>query len=107
MITWPEFLVGFVVVSAIALYLRRSLFRRQWRRLGQTLLFISVTCLLLDYPAETRELWWFPVRSGVEILETPIENHFFIATCATDLLIVYLSLKRHHHGTTAAREHQP
>ena len=79
-----------------------SLFRGAWLRLTQTLVFVGAVCFLVDYPAETRELWLFPQRSGIELLETPVENHFFIAACTVDLLIVYLSLRRRYRDTTSA-----
>jgi hypothetical protein len=106
-ITWPEFLVGLTIASGILLVLSRSLFRAAWSRLVQTLVFVCSVCFLLDYPAETRALWHFPRRSGIELLETPIENQFFIAACATDLLIVYLSLRRRYRDTTFADEREP
>jgi len=102
MITWPEFLVAFTVASAILVVMCRKLFRNGWLPLVQTVAFVCVTCFLIDYPAETRALWHFPLRSGIELLETPIENQFFIAACAIDLLIVYLSLRRRYRDTTDA-----
>ena len=102
MITWPEFLVIFSVASAILLVLCRAIFRGAWRRLIQTQIFVSVSCFLIDYPAETRELWVFPLRSGVELFDTPVENHIFIWACTIDLLIVYLTLRSRCRGTTSA-----
>jgi len=101
-ITWPEFLLGFTIASAVLLSTCRALFRGAWLRFVQTVVFVCAVCFLIDYPAETRELWHFPHRSGIEVLETPIENQFFIAACAADVLIVYQSLRRRYRGTTAA-----
>jgi len=103
-ITWPEFVLEFTLASVILLVLCRSLFRGAWLRLLQTMVFVGTSCFLIDYPAETRELWWFPQRTGIEILETPIENHIFIATCTTDLLIVYLSLRSRYRDTISSTE---
>ncbi len=101
MITWPEFLLGFTVASAILLAVCRNLFRGAWLRVAQTVVFVCAVCFLIDYPAESRALWHFPRRSGIELLNTPIENQFFIAACATNVLIVYQSLRRRYRDTTS------
>lgn len=100
--TWPEFLVCFVIASAGVTYLKRSLFRGRWLRLTQSCLLLTTVCFLLDYPAETRELWSFSNTTGITLYDTPVETHIFNATCFLDLLTVYLSLKNRREYTTRA-----
>lgn len=90
--TWPEFLTGFVAATVVVLWAVRKLFHGMWTRVGQTVLFIVAICFALDYPAETRSMWSFSRVSGIRLLDMPIENPIFIATCVVDILIVYRSL---------------
>lgn len=99
---WPEFLMVFVLASSGFSYLNRQQFRGRWLRLFQSCLFLTTVCFLLDYPAETRELWSFPNTTGIRLFDTPIETHIFNATCFIDLLIVYQSLKSRHECATRA-----
>jgi len=91
--TWPEFLAVYVLVSAMAAVVNRKLYRGRMLRVAQACLLLTSVCFLLDYPAETRQLWRFPNTTGIRLYETPIENHIFNFTCFFNLLSVYLSLK--------------
>jgi hypothetical protein len=98
--TWPEFLVGFVAATSIAVFLARSYFARCWFRLGQVTLFIMSLCFLLDYPAEHRRIWSFHHTVNIMILDTPIENHIFVGACVVDIMIIYLTVKARLRSTT-------
>lgn len=91
--TWPEFLLAYVLASSACAFWNRALYRGRWPRVVQTCLLLTTVCFLLDYPAETRELWRFPNTTGILLYETPIENHIFNGTCFFNLLTVYLALK--------------
>ena len=100
--TWPAFVPLFVVMTFAALFVARRQFSGHWIHLAQVTL--SVTCLtfLIDYPAEQRMFWTFGKTSGLFLLDTPMENHVFVAACAIDIMVVYLSLRRCLHGSSRA-----
>lgn len=100
--TWPLFVPLFVAATAAALVITRRRFAGHWAHLAQVT--ISVTCLtfLIDYPAEQRTFWTFGRTSGLYLLDTPVENHFFVAACAIDIMVVYLSLRHCLHGNSRA-----
>jgi hypothetical protein len=98
--TWPEFLTLYVLASAAVALVNRKLYRARVFRVAQTCLLLTSVCFLLDYPAETRQLWRFPNTTGIRLYETPVENHIFNFTCFFNLLSVYLSLKNRHADTT-------
>lgn len=103
-LTWPDFVGTYLVVSAAVAWFNRRLYQHRWMRVAQTCTLLTTVCFLLDYPAETRELWHFPNTTGIRLYETPIENHIFNGTCFFNLLSVYLSLKSRHAGTMHASE---
>lgn len=105
--TWPEFLAAYVLVSVAIACVNRSLYRGRWSRVVQTCVLLTTVCFLLDYPAETRELWRFPNTTGIRLYDTPIETHIFNGTCFFNLLSVYLSLKNRQISATRAAAARP
>ena len=93
--TWLSFVLFFDVSVALLLIGARSLFRGMWSRLVQTVVFVVALTFLIDYPAEARQFWLFGQPNDWTVLDTPIENHFFVAGCSVFILIVYRSLQRY------------
>jgi len=93
--SWPAFVVMFSAVTFAALVVARRRFDGHWANLVQVTIFVTCLTFLIDYPAEERAFWTFGTTSGWLLLDTPVENHVFVAACAVDIMIVYLSLRRY------------
>lgn len=99
---WPRFVPLFVAATFAALIIARRRFSGHWAHLVQVTTFVTCLTFLIDYPAEQRSFWTFERTSGLFVLDTPVENHVFVAACAIDIMIVYLSLRRYLHGNSRA-----
>jgi uncharacterized membrane protein len=102
--TWPTFVPLFVGLTLAALLGARRRFDGHWAHLAQVTVFVTCLTFLIDYPAEERHFWQFSKTSGFSLLDTPVENHIFVAACAIDIMIVYLSLQHYLHGNSRAAE---
>jgi uncharacterized membrane protein len=100
--TWPQFVPLFVAVTCVALFLTRRRFAGKWVALAQVTIFVTCLTFLIDYPAEQRQFWTFGKTSGLYLLDTPVENHVFVAACAINIMIVYLSLRHCLRGSSRA-----
>jgi uncharacterized membrane protein len=102
--TWPAFVPLFVGLTLAALLGARRRFAGHWIHMAQVTVFVTCMTFLIDYPAEQRHFWRFSKTSGFALLDTPFENHVFVAACAIDIMIVFLSLQHYLHGNSHAGE---
>ena len=91
--TWASFVLIFSLGTLVLMWLTRRLFQHHALNVCQVVLFVASLTFLIDYPAETRKFWFFYRTSTWKLLDTPIENHVFVAACAVIILIVYQSLR--------------
>ena len=88
--TWRTFLVIHFMTSFLFVFLSKELLRGKRLRLLRVVAAAFALSFFIDYPAEDREIWFFPSPSTSTLIKVPIENMVFIASCVPYIIVFYL-----------------
>ncbi len=88
--TWHEFLYGFIGLAALLTFLPWPRASRKRSRILRASAMLFAIMFFVDYPAEDRLIWQFADGPHASLIRVPIENMIITAASAPYTITLYL-----------------